>query len=176
VNPVLPGDHPDPTLLHVGKDFYHCGSSFHFTPYLPIYHSTDLIHWEVISRVVAPAKGTWITDRPSAGIWQGAITYFYGSYWIYFSANGQWFSKASSPYGPWSDAVQLQSNAVTGSLGYDNSIFVDDDGKPYMVIKNGQKINQGKKKMNKVARSCICNRIQCRIAGRVEELSYKKGR
>jgi len=142
VNPVLPGDHPDPTLLHVGKDFYHCGSSFHFTPYLPIYHSTDLVHWEIISRVVTPAKGTWITDRPSAGIWQGAITYFYGSYWIYFSANGQWFSKASSPYGPWSDAVQLHSNAVTGSLGYDNSIFVDDDGKPYMVIKNGQKINR----------------------------------
>jgi hypothetical protein len=36
VNPVLPGDHPDPTLLKVGDDFYHCGSSFHFTPYLPI--------------------------------------------------------------------------------------------------------------------------------------------
>ncbi|MGZ3847314.1 MAG: family 43 glycosylhydrolase, partial [Flavisolibacter sp.] len=44
VNPVLPGDHPDPTLLKVGDDFYHCGSSFHFTPYLPIYHSKDLIH------------------------------------------------------------------------------------------------------------------------------------
>src|SRR5690242_7653130 len=24
VNPVLPGDHPDPTLLKVGDDFYHC--------------------------------------------------------------------------------------------------------------------------------------------------------
>ena len=39
VNPVLPGDHPDPTLLKVGDDFYHCGSSFHFTPYMPVYHS-----------------------------------------------------------------------------------------------------------------------------------------
>jgi xylan 1,4-beta-xylosidase len=36
-NPVLPGDHPDPTLLKVGDDFYHCGSTFHFTPYMPIY-------------------------------------------------------------------------------------------------------------------------------------------
>jgi len=92
VNPVLPGDHPDPTLLKVGDDFYHCGSSFHFTPYLPIYHSRDLVHWEVIGRVVAPAVAdAFVTDRPSGGIWQGAITYFYGSYWIYFSANGQWF-------------------------------------------------------------------------------------
>lgn len=142
VNPVLPGDHPDPTLLKVGDDFYHCGSSFHFTPYLPVYHSKDLVHWEVISRVVPPAKAPFVTDRPSAGIWQGALTYFYGSYWIYFSANGQWFSRASSPKGPWSDPVQVKTNPKTGPLGYDNSIFVDDDGKPYMVIKNGQKINR----------------------------------
>lgn len=142
VNPVLPGDHPDPTLLRVGDDFYHCGSSFHFTPYLPIYHSKDLIHWEVISRVVAPPVASFVTDRPSGGIWQGAITYFYGSYWIYFSANGQWFSKADSPLGPWSTPVEVKTNPVTGPLGYDNSIFVDDDGKPYMVIKNGQKVNR----------------------------------
>src|SRR3954453_23909383 len=93
-NPVLPGDHPDPTLLKVGDDFYHCGSSFHFTPYMPIYHSRDLVHWEVIARVLPPSKAGWVSDKPSAGTWQGAITYFYGSYWIYFSANGQWFSKA----------------------------------------------------------------------------------
>ncbi|HPN60434.1 MAG TPA: family 43 glycosylhydrolase, partial [Chitinophagaceae bacterium] len=47
MNPVLPGDHPDPTLIRIGKDFYHCGSSFHFNPYLPIYHSTDMVHWEI---------------------------------------------------------------------------------------------------------------------------------
>lgn len=141
LNPVLPGDHPDPTLLHVGDAFYHCGSSFHFTPYLPIYHSKDMVHWEIISRVVPPTA-RFVTDRPSAGIWQGAITYFYGSYWIYFSANGQWFSKASHPSGPWSEPVRVQGNPKTGPLGYDNSIFVDDDGKPYMVIKNGQKTNR----------------------------------
>src|SRR6201995_3953459 len=50
LNPVLPGDHPDPTLLKVGDDFYHCGSSFHFNPYLPVYHSKDLVHWKIISR------------------------------------------------------------------------------------------------------------------------------
>lgn len=142
VNPVLPGDHPDPTLLKVGNDFYHCGSSFHFNPYLPIYHSKDLLHWEIISRVVPPSKAGFVTDRPSAGIWQGAITYFYDSFWIYFSANGQWFSKAPSAKGPWSDPVHVKTNGKTGPLGYDNSIFVDEDGKPYMVIKNGQKVNR----------------------------------
>ena len=141
-NPVLPGDHPDPTLLKVGDDFYHCGSTFHFTPYMPIYHSKDLVHWEVIGRVLPPSKAAWVSDRPSAGIWQGAITYFYDSYWIYFSAGGQWFCKADSPVGPWTDPVEVKTNPVTGPLGYDNAIFVDDDGKPYMVIKNGQKVNR----------------------------------
>jgi xylan 1,4-beta-xylosidase len=141
-NPVLPGDHPDPTLLKVGDDFYHCGSSFHFTPYMPVYHSKDLVHWEVIGRVLPPSKAGWVSDRPSAGTWQGAITYFYGSYWIYFSSNGQWFCRSDSPAGPWSDPVQVVTNPVTGPLGYDNSIFVDDNGKPYMVTKNGQKVNR----------------------------------
>lgn len=141
-NPVLPGDHPDPTLLKVGEDFYHCGSTFHFTPYMPIYHSKDLVHWEVIGRVLPPSKAGWVADRPSTGIWQGAITYFYGSYWIYFSAGGQWFCKADSPNGPWSDPVEVKTNPTTGPLGYDNSIFVDDDGRPYMVIKNMQKVNR----------------------------------
>lgn len=142
VNPVLPGDHPDPTLLRVGDDFYHCGSSFHFNPYMPVYHSRDLVHWEIISRVLTANRGKWVSDRPSAGTWQGAITYFYGSYWVYFSAGGQWFSKANSPQGPWTAPVQVKTNPQTGNLGYDNSIFVDDDGKPYMVIKNGQKVNR----------------------------------
>ncbi|WP_208110948.1 family 43 glycosylhydrolase [Pedobacter duraquae] len=142
LNPVLPGDHPDPTVLKTGNDFYLCGSSFHFNPYLPIYHSKDLVHWEIISRVVFPERAGFVTDKPSEGIWQGAITYFYGSYWIYFSANGQWFSKAQSPKGPWTTPVQLTTNPKTGSLGNDNSIFVDDDGKPYIVIKNGKTVNR----------------------------------
>jgi len=142
VNPVLPGDHPDPTLLKVGNDFYYCGSTFHFNPYLPVYHSRDLVHWEVIARVLPASKAGWVSDHPSAGIWQGAITYFYGSYWIYFSAGGQWVCKARSAAGPWSAPVQVRTNTATGNLGYDNSIFVDDDGKPYMVIKNGQKVNR----------------------------------
>ena len=142
LNPVLPGDHPDPTLLKVGDDFYHCGSSFHFNPYLPVYHSRDLVHWEIISRVIPLKNSGKIVDRPSAGTWQGAITYFYGSYWVYFSSNGQWFCKANSPKGPWSAPVPVNTPAATGPLGYDNSIFVDDNGKPYMVIKNGQHVNR----------------------------------
>jgi beta-xylosidase len=145
VNPVLGGDHPDPTLLKAGADFYMCGSTFHFTPYLPILHSKDLVHWQEISRVVSPEWRELKSDKPSSGIWQGAVTYFYGSYWIYFSngnSGGQYFSKAPSPNGPWSTPEKVKTTATTGPIGYDNSIFVDDDGIAYMLTKAGKPVNR----------------------------------
>jgi Beta-xylosidase len=144
VSPVLPGDHPDQTLMRVGDDFYTAGSSFHFTPYIPIYHSTDLVHWEVISRVVTPpVSGISIGETPASGIWQGALAQFGGYFWIYYSINSaQHFSRATSMEGPWSDPTKVTASTVTG---YDNSIFVDDDGTPYMLMKNGRTINRMQK-------------------------------
>lgn len=46
VNPVIPGDHPDPTLTRIGDNYYTSGSSFNVTP--KIYHSTDLV-WRQLS-------------------------------------------------------------------------------------------------------------------------------
>jgi len=54
MNPVIPGDHPDATLTKIGSDFYTTGSSFNITP--RIYHSTDLVHWEVIAQ---PVSASW---------------------------------------------------------------------------------------------------------------------
>ncbi|UOE46561.1 family 43 glycosylhydrolase [Mucilaginibacter sp. SMC90] len=145
VNPVLAGDHPDPTLLKVGDDFYMCGSSFHFAPNLPVLHSKDLLHWELISRVVPADWDELKSGAPGAGIWQGAITYFYGVYHIYFSnsaGGGQYMASATNPAGPWSAPEKVKTTPDTGPIGYDNSIFVDDDGTPYMIIKPGQTTNR----------------------------------
>lgn len=145
VNPVLPGDHPDPSLLKVGNDFYASGSCFHFNPFSPIYHSTDLVHWENITRVVPSNWSGLAGSAPAAGIWGGTLSYFYNSYWFYFSntaGGGQYFCKASNPKGPWTSPVKVNTTADTGPIGYDNSIFVDDDGTPYMLIKPGQFINR----------------------------------
>lgn len=144
INPIMPGDHPDLTLFKDGDDFYSCGSNFHFLPYLPILHSTDLVHWEEICRVIPASESSFINDAPQAGTWAGVITYFYDSYWIYFSntaGGGQYFSKADHPAGPWSKPVKVKTTTNDG-LGYDNSIFVDDDGTPYMLIKPSQYRNR----------------------------------
>jgi xylan 1,4-beta-xylosidase len=145
INPILPGDHPDPTLLKVGSDFYMCGSSFHFLPNLPVLHSKDLLHWETVSRVVPAGWSQMKNEKPGGGIWQGAITYFYGIYRIYFAnsaGGGQYFSQAPTPAGPWSNPVRVKGTPETGFDGYDNSVFVDDDGTPYLIIKGGQFSNR----------------------------------
>ena len=137
INPVIPGDHPDATLTRIGNDFYTTGSSFNVTPV--IYHSTDLVHWEAIAQ---PVKASWSNygDTPGGGCWGGHIVYYNGKYWDFFSrANTMYFVKADDPKGPWSEPVKVNNpSSLPYGLGYDNSIFIDDDNKWYLVVKNGQ--------------------------------------
>ena len=47
-NPILPGFHPDPSIWRVGEDYYLVNSTFEWYPGLPVYHSRDLVNWELI--------------------------------------------------------------------------------------------------------------------------------
>lgn len=140
MNPVIPGDHPDCTVTKVGNDFYTTGSSFNPTPV--IYHSTDLVHWEAIAQPVSAAWSGY-GDTPGGGCWGGHLVYYNGEFWDFFSrANTMYFVKASDPKGPWSTPVKVNNpTTISYGLGYDNSIFIDDDNKWYMVVKNGQPNN-----------------------------------
>jgi beta-xylosidase len=136
MNPVFPGDRPDPTLTKIGKDFYASGSSFSPTPV--IFHSTDLVHWEVIAQPVSAAwsiYGRGTTD----GVWGGQLVYYGTKYWHFFGHWGtMYFATAPKPEGPWSDPVAMNCPASVPGLGMDNSIFIDDDGAWYLLVKNGQ--------------------------------------
>ncbi|MBN2341670.1 MAG: family 43 glycosylhydrolase [Deltaproteobacteria bacterium] len=131
-NPVMPGDHPDMNLFVDGNDFYVLGSSFHMAPHVEILHSKDLVHWERISRVV---RADWLqlnsVSHPGGGTWGGFIRKFGGYYWVYFAVNyGQYYARATRLEGPWEDPVK-----VNGDNGYDDSVFVDDDGSTYLLVK-----------------------------------------
>ncbi len=140
MNPVIPGDHPDCTLTKVGNDFYTTGSSFNVTPV--IFHSTDLVHWEAIAQ---PVRASWSNygDSPSGGCWGGHMVYYNGQYWHFFSLGGYMrFVRADDPGGPWSDPVTVNKpEELPYALGYDNSIFIDDDDKWYLLVKNGRENN-----------------------------------
>jgi len=136
MNPVIPGDHSDCTLTRVGNDYYTTGSSFNPTPV--IYHSTDLVHWEAIAQ---PVSAAWVNygDSPSGGCWGGQLVYHNNKYWDFFSrANTMYFVTADDPGGSWSLPTAMNCPAAVPGLGYDNSIFIDDDGSWYLLVKNGQ--------------------------------------
>ena len=142
MNPVIPGDHPDPTLTMIGHDFYTSGSSFNPTP--KIYHSTDLVHWEVIAQ---PVSASWSVygDEPGGGIWGGHMVLYHEILWHYFGRGGgrMYFVTAQRPEGPWSSPTLVQiPDGMPNGLGVDNSIFIDEEtGKWYMLTKAGQENN-----------------------------------
>ena len=140
MNPVIPGDHPDCTVTKIGNDFYTTGSSFNVTP--TIYHSTDLVHWEAIAQPVSAAWSNY-EDKPGGGCWGGQMVLYKGKYWDYFSrSNTMYFVTADKPEGPWTMPIQVNNpSQLPFTLGYDNSIFIDDNGKWYLVVKNGQPNN-----------------------------------
>jgi beta-xylosidase len=44
-NPILPGFNPDPSICHVGDDYYIATSTFEWVPGVQIHHSRDLVNW-----------------------------------------------------------------------------------------------------------------------------------
>jgi beta-xylosidase len=136
MNPVIPGDHPDCTLTKIGADFYTTGSSFNPTPV--IYHSTDLVHWEAVAQ---PVSASWSNygDEPAGGCWGGQVVYYNNKYWDFFShSNQMYFVTADSIRGTWTLPTLMNCPSSVPGLGYDNSIFKDDDGSWYLLVKNGQ--------------------------------------
>jgi beta-xylosidase len=57
-NPVVPGDHPDPSLLRAGAGWYATSTSDDWLPAFPILHSTDLAHWRRVGAVL-PLRPRW---------------------------------------------------------------------------------------------------------------------
>ena len=129
-NPILPGFHPDPSVVAVEEDYYLVNSSFHYFPGVPIFHSRDLQNWEQIGNVL---------DRPSqlplneATAWQGiyapTIRYHDGTFYMITTnvgGGGNFMVTATDPAGPWSEPVWLEQQ------GIDPSLFFE-DSKCYMV-------------------------------------------
>ena len=141
VNPIIPGDHPDPTLTQVGDYFYSSGSSFNPTPKL--YRSKNLVHWEVIAQ---PVTSEWDVygDEPGGGAWGGHTVLYNDTWWHYFGRGGgsMYFVTADDPEGHWSEPTEVNVPAGMFSLGVDNSIFIDDDsGNWYLLTKAGHANN-----------------------------------
>ena len=51
-NPIFKGFNPDPAICRKGDDYYVAVSTFEWFPGIPIYHSKDMKHWELLTHVL----------------------------------------------------------------------------------------------------------------------------
>lgn len=135
-NPVIKGDWSDPAVVRVGEDYYSVRSTFGWQPGLAVAHSKDLVHWEYIGNgfsslpLIAPGE-------VANGIWGSEIIYNPNTsmFMIYATYNGLGLLvfESAKPEGPYT--------SVPGALmvgGYDPGVFVDDDGRVYLVSSTGK--------------------------------------
>jgi xylan 1,4-beta-xylosidase len=132
LNPILAGFYPDPTICRVGDKFYLVNSSFCYFPGLPIFESTDLVHWKQIGNIIdRPEQADFGTSRLSGGIYAPTLRYHDGTFYIIctnVSGGGNFIVTAKNPAGPWSNPI-----VIPGVDGIDPDIFFDEDGKVYIT-------------------------------------------
>jgi xylan 1,4-beta-xylosidase len=135
-NPVIPGFHPDPSVVRVGDVFYLVTSSFEFFPGVPIFRSRDLVHWQQIGNVLTRDSQLPLQKaRPSGGIYAPTIRHHAGTFYMITTnvdGGGNFYVTAKDPAGPWSEPIWIH-----GFGGIDPSLFFDDDGRVYVTGPGG---------------------------------------
>lgn len=137
-NPVLPGFHPDPSILRVGEDYYIATSTFQWFPGVRIHHSRDLVHWRPLTYALASTRLLNLDGVPdSGGVWAPCLSHdghrFHLVYSIVRTIQGpfrdvrNFLITAADIHGPWSDPIPL------GGGGFDASLFHDTDGRKYLL-------------------------------------------
>lgn len=131
-NPVLAGFHPDPSIVRAGDRYYLVNSSFAYFPGIPVFESTDLVHWRQIGNVIdRPSQLDFDGLGMSRGVFAPAIEYHEGTFYVVNTAvdsGGNFIATAKDPAGPWSDLHWLPTIG-----GIDPSLFFDDDGRAFLL-------------------------------------------
>ena len=140
-NPVIPGDHPDPSIIRVGNDYWAACTSSAWGPLFPLMHSRDLVNWEPTGGVLKRRP-----DWAMGDFWAPEISAFHGRYFVYFTARQRdgrltvAVATAAKPGGPYTDHGPLVAQA-DGSI--DPSAVTDGDGVRYLIWKeDGNSRNQ----------------------------------
>ncbi len=63
LNPIIAGDHPDPSILEDGDDYYLTFSSFDSYPGIVIWKLRDLVNWQpVTAALISPIGSVWAPE------------------------------------------------------------------------------------------------------------------
>ncbi len=130
-NPILYGDYSDPDVVRVGEDFYMISSSFTYIPGLPVLHSKDLVHWELIGYAARRLPfARYEKPAHKCGIWAPSLRYHNGTFYIYVCMpdEGLFAFTTKDPAGEW-ECHYVKD--VTGWI--DPCPLFDDDGRAWLV-------------------------------------------
>ena len=150
-NPVITGFWSDPSVCRVGEDYYLVNSTFEYFPAVPVFHSKDLVNWELIGYCIDRT-----TQLPKGmNIFATTIRYHEGTFYMIttnMGIGGNFYVTATNPAGPWSDPVWIETQ------GIDPDLFFDDNGKVYNIsstfelheidLKTGKFVSEGRKIWN----------------------------
>lgn len=130
LNPILAGDHPDPSILKDGNDYYMTFSSFEAYPGVTIWHSRDLVNWTPIGPVLTQYIGS---------VWAPELTKHGDTYYVYVpvkhpGGNNIYVVQAKNIRGPWSAPVALNNERI------DPGHIVGEDGKRYLFLSHGDRV------------------------------------
>ena len=131
LNPILSGDHPDPTILRDGDVWYMTFSSFESYPGLVIWKSPDLVNWTPVTAALKTNIGS---------VWAPELVKHQGRFYLYIPAR---FPDKRSIYvihadkieGPWSEPIDLNL-----PRHIDPGHAVGEDGKRYLFLSGGDRI------------------------------------
>lgn len=137
VNPVLPGDRPDPTIIKIGDTYWASATSNEWSPLFPIFKSKNMIDWELVSYVFPEGAPDWALKN----FWAPELSYDEKQKKVYFyytarvKATGRLavaVASADSPDGKYTDHGVLVSQEP-GSI--DAFEVKDNNGKIYVAWK-----------------------------------------
>ncbi|WP_435736020.1 family 43 glycosylhydrolase [Cellulosimicrobium sp. PMB13] len=134
--PVLPGFHPDPSVVRVGDLYYLACSSFEYAPGVPVFRSPDLVAWELVGHALdRPSQLALAQAGPSGGIYAPTLRHHDGRFWLVTTnvndGPGHLLVSATDPAGPWSEPVRIDAGGIDPDLAW------DDDGTCYLTWSDG---------------------------------------
>ena len=134
-NPIVPGDHPDPTIVRIGDTFWASATSSEWSPQFPLFRSTDLVHWDPCGSIF-PIQPAWA----EGAFWAPELVYDELSqrFFVFYVARMRGgplciaLATADTPTGPYFDHGPMVCEE-DGSI--DPCFARDEHGEPYLIWK-----------------------------------------
>ena len=95
INPVLPGDRPDPTVIEINGEYWAAATSNEWSPLFPIFKSKDLVNWELVNYVFPDGAPDWALNN----FWAPELSYDekQGKVYLYYTARDKRTKRLSCP-------------------------------------------------------------------------------